>query len=348
MFFVSDNASPAHPAVIEALGAAGAGHAMPYGAEALMDQVRDRLRDVFEAPRAEIYLVATGTGANSLILGSLTRPWQVIFATEMAHVFEDECNAPEFYTGGAKLRAVASRDGRMQPQALEVALEQGWGDVHQGARGPVSLTNLTELGTTYTPDQIARLAAIAHGHDLPVHLDGARLANALVATGASPADMTWRAGVDALSLGATKNGAMALEAVMFFDPDQGRDFPWRRMRGGHLFSKHRYLSAQMLAYLTDDLWLDLATRANRANRLLARGLARADGVTILHDPQGNITFARWSRALHQRLLAAGAQYYVMDGDPASGAPDQLLTARLVSSWCTSDDDVARFLDVLSA
>ncbi len=343
MFFTSDNASPAHPAILRALAGADDGHAMPYGAEPAMERVRARLRGLFEAPEAEIFLLATGTGANALILASLAQPFHNVFSTAQAHAYRDECNAPEFFTGGAKLRAVDADAGRMRPEALERALSTGWGDVHQGAPGPVTLTNLTELGTAYSPGQIAELAAIAHAHDLPLHLDGARLANALAATGASPAEMTWKAGVDALSLGATKNGAMALEAVLFFDPGLAREFPFRRMRGGHLLSKHRYLSAQMLAWLKDDLWLDLARRANRANRRLAAGLDALAGVEILHEPEGNITFARWPRALHRRLMEAGARYYVMDGDPGQGDPDEALTARLVASWCTEAAEIDAFL-----
>ena len=346
MFFASDNGGPVHPKIMQALARANDAYAMPYGDEALAGIVRDQVREVFEAPRAEVFLVVGGTAANVLILGTLARPFETIHCTDTAHVYGHECNAPEFYTGGAKLAAVASIDGKMQPDALRAALAPGM-SVHDGTPGPLSLTNLTETGTVYSPAELAELAGIAHAQGLSVHLDGARLANALVATGATPAEMTWKAGVDALSLGATKNGAMGVEAVVFFDPEkapaQARDFGFRRMRGGHLMSKHRYLSAQMQAYLQDGLWLELAQQANAANRAMAEGLAATGLARVLHDPAGNITFAQWPRALHRRLAEAGAIYYLMDGDAEQGPPGEMLTARLVCGWSTRAEDVAAFL-----
>ncbi len=347
MFFASDNGGPVHPRIMEALARANDGYAMPYGADALMEQVRARLRAAFEAPEAEIFLLTSGTAANALILASLVRPYETILCSPDAHVFDDECGAPEFYTGGARLAPIAAEAGRIRPEALAARLASRSRDVHQGRDGALSLTNLTEAGTLYSADEIARLAGIAHDHGLAVHLDGARLANALVASGASLADMTWRAGVDAVSFGATKNGAMGVEAAVFFKrggtAQWARDFAFRRMRGGHLLSKHRYLSAQMAAYLEGDLWLELAGHANAMNRELVSGLAGLEGVELLHPAPGNIAFARFSRARHQRLLAAGARYYVMDGDPQHGAPDEMLTARLVCGWSTTPDSVQRLL-----
>lgn len=349
MFFASDNGSAVHPRIMAALDAANDGFAMPYGDEALMDQVRERLRVVFDAPEAEIFLLASGTAANALILACLARPFETILCTANAHIFASECNAPEFYSGGAKLAPIDTQDAKMQPAALAARLAGGRErDVHEGRDGALSLTNLTEAGTCYTPDEIAALAGLAHEAGLPVHLDGARLANALVATGATAAEMTWKAGVDALSLGATKNGAMALEAAIFFDPEQAEEFRFRRMRAGHLLSKHRYLSAQMLAWLEDDLWLDLAHDANEANQILVEGLRAIDGVEIRHGPEANITFVRFSRARHQRLLAAGAQYYVMDGNPDVGDPAEMLSARLVCGWSTQPETIAQFLALLRA
>ena len=348
MYFASDNGGAVHPQIMEALARANKGFTMPYGAEAAMEAVRAALRETFEAPAAAVYLLSSGTAANALILATLAKPFEAIFCTGEAHIFGDECFAPEFYTGGAKLSPVASHAGKMQPAALADALgPEGLRDVHEGALGALSLTNLSEAGTLYTPAEISALTALAGARNLPSHLDGARLANALVASGASPAEMTWKAGIDAVSFGATKNGAMALEAVIFFDPDLGREFELRRMRGGHLLSKHRYLSAQMLAYLHDDLWLDLARAANAANARLAEGLRAIDGVEILHAPEGNITFMRASRARHQRLFDAGAQYYVMDGPLTSGDPAEMLTARLVCGWSTPQSSITQFLETLS-
>ncbi len=349
MFFASDNGGAVHPRIMAALTAANDGFAMPYGDEAMMEQVRERVRVVFDAPEAEIFLLSSGTAANALILACLARPFETILCTPQAHIFGSECNAPEFYTGGAKLAPIDAQGAKMRPGALGQRLAKGQArDVHDGRDGALSLTNLTEAGTCYTPGEIAALARLAHNAGLPVHLDGARLANALVATGATPAEMTWKAGIDAVSLGATKNGAMALEAVIFFDPAKAAEFPFRRMRAGHLLSKHRYLSAQMLAWLEDDLWLDLAHDANEANRILVEGLRTIEGVEILHSPEANITFTRFSRARHQRLLAAGAQYYVMGGDADVGDPAEMLSARLVCGWSTQPESIAQFLAILRA
>ncbi len=347
MFFASDNGGPVHPAIMAALAAANEGDAMAYGDDALTARAIDALRRVFEAPEAEIFLLPSGTAANALALATLAEPFQTIYATPDAHVINHECNAPEFYTGGAKLTPVAADAGKMRPEALSQALDPArFHSEHDGAPGALSLTNLTELGTLYTPGEIATLARIAHGAGLPVHLDGARLANALAATGASPAEMTWKAGIDALSFGATKNGAMGAEAVILFDPARARELAFRRMRAGQLLSKHRYLAAQIIAYLQDGLWLDLARAANARTARLANGLREIGTVEITPAPEGNILFARFPRALHQHLLAAGAEYHVMDGDPTEGAPEDLLTARLVCSWSTTTHSIGQFLQKL--
>ena len=347
MNFASDNAGPAHPRVIEALQRANSGYAMPYGADPLMDEVRATLREVFNAPEAAVYLVATGTAANSLILATLAQPWQTVFCSRVAHIHEDECNAPEFFSGGAKLTLIDGDAGLIEPDALARAIEtEESRGVHGPQRGPISITQATERGAVYGLDHIRALTQVARGHQLPVHMDGARFANALVALGCSPAEMTWKAGVDAVSFGGTKNGLLGVEAVIFFDPAHAWEFELRRKRGAHLFSKHRFLSAQMAAYLADDLWLEMAQSANAATARLARGLKHRAEVELSRDPQANITFAAWPRAAHQRLHEAGARYYVWDGD-LDGPGDEKLTARLVTDWSASDQDVDRFLDLLA-
>ncbi|QBF30895.1 low specificity L-threonine aldolase [Thalassococcus sp. S3] len=342
MFFASDNAGPVHPQVMQALVDANHGYAMPYGADPWMEEVRTRLRDIFEAPDAAIYLIATGTGANALALATLCDPFQTVFCSEVAHIHEDECNAPEFYTGGAKLTLIRSGD-KITPEALEAAiLKEGSRGVHGPQRGPVALTQVTERGSVYTVTELTALASIAKSYDLPVHLDGARFANALVTLNASPADMTWRAGVDAVSFGGTKNGLMGVEAVIFFDPSKAWEFELRRKRGAHLFSKHRYLSAQMAGYLKDDLWLTLARQANETCAYLADGL-RAAGADFLYPPQANMIFASLSRAVHKRLHEAGAVYYLWSGELDGADPDEPLTARFVCDWSLTRDEVDKFL-----
>ncbi len=341
MFFASDNAGPVHPKVMERVIAANTGYQMPYGKDTIMDEVRSRIREVFEAPEAEVYLVATGTAANVLALGCYTQPWQTIFCSKVAHIEEDECNAPEFYAGGAKLTLIDT-DDKMTPAALEAAIaKQTVGNVHGAQPGPVSITQVTERGSVHSLEEIRALIAVAKAHDLPVHLDGARFANAMAALGCTAAEMSWKSGVDVVSFGGTKNGCMGVEAVVFFDPSKAWEFELRRKRGAHLFSKHRFLSAQMAGYLQDDAFIDLAQTANGNAAYLADGL-RAAGATFLHEPQANMIFARWPRAVHQKLHDAGARYYLWDG-PLDGPADEQVAARLVCDWSIGRDQIDAFL-----
>lgn len=346
MNFASDNTGPAHPKVMAALARANEGYALPYGADALMDRVRAQVREVFEAPEAAVYLVGTGTAANALLLATLAQPWQTVFCARVAHIHEDECAAPEFFTGGAKLTLVDAPDGRMTPEALRAAIagEETRG-VHGPQRGPVSITQATEKGTVHGLDDLRALTAVARDFGLPVHMDGARFANALAALGCSPAEMTWKAGIDALSLGGTKNGLLGVEAAVIFDPAKAWEFELRRKRGAHLFSKHRFLAAQMAAYLEDGLWLDMARAANGACARLAAGLSQHPGVRLHYPPQANIVFAEWPRAAHRRLHAAGASYYLWNAT-LDGPDDERLTARLVTDWSAEAAAVDRFLDLL--
>ena len=335
MRFASDNSSGAAPEVMAALLQANEGYERSYGADAAMARVTALVRELFEAPEAVVHLVATGTAANALAIATHCPPWGAVFCHTHAHIAEDECNAPEFYSG-AKLVLVPGERGRMTPATLaDVLARTGEGGVHGVQRGMLSLTNVTEAGTVYAPADIASLTALAKSHHLPCHLDGARFANALVATGATPAEMTWKAGIDILSLGGTKNGCLGVEGVVLFDPAKAWEFELRRKRGGHLFSKHRYLSAQMEAYLTDNLWLRLATHANAMGQRLASGL-KTKRVTV-PDAPANMLFPEWDLGIHARLEAAGADYYRYP------APSGRERARLVTSWSTTPEDVDRFL-----
>jgi threonine aldolase len=347
MNFASDNTGPVHPRVLEALARANEGHAMPYGADPLTEDVRAAIRTAFEAPEAAVYLVGTGTAANSLILATLGQPWQTIFCTAVAHVHEDECNAPEFYTGGAKLTLVPHRHGVVDPDALarRIEAEESRG-VHGPQRGPITITQATERGAIYDLETIAAVGDVARRFGLPLHMDGARFANALVALDCSPAEMTWKAGVDAVSFGGTKNGLLGVEAVIFFDPSHAWEFELRRKRGAHLFSKHRFLSAQMAAYLAGDLWLDMARRANGAAARLLRALRQRPDVRVHGDPRANMIFADWPRGTHRRLHEAGARYYLWEG-ALEGPEEEDLTARLVTDWSARDEDVDAFLAAMA-
>ena len=344
MNFTSDNTSAVPQAVLDALAAANDAPAAPYGADPLSLAVADRLRTLFEAPEAAVYLVGTGTAANALILATLGQPWEAVFCAHAAHVEDDECGAPEFYTGGAKLTLVEAPHGKMTPGALHAAIAAtGARGVHGVQRGPVSITQPTEMGTTHTLDELRALTDVARGFGCKVHLDGARFANAVVRLGCAPAEMTWKAGVDAVAFGGTKNGLMGVEAAIFFDPAAAWEFELRRKRGAHLFSKHRYLAAQMAAYLDGDLWRDLATRANAAADRLAAGLAAVPGAEIAAPVGANTVFVRLPRAVHRRLQDAGAHYYLWGDTLAGDDPSAPLLGRLVCAWNTDLAEVDAFV-----
>jgi threonine aldolase len=339
--FASDNAGPVHPRVMQALALANEGHAPSYGADRWTEAAVARIREAFGAPEASVRLVATGTAANSLALATLSRPWDAILCTEMAHIQTDECNAPELFSGGAKLLPIPAPQAKLTPGSLRAALLSVGQDLHGPQRGPVSITQATERGTVYTLDEIRAVADAAHEFGSRVQMDGARFANALVTLGCSPAEMTWKAGVDAVSFGGTKNGLMGVEAVVIFDPALDRELELRRKRAAHLLSKHRYLGAQMLAYLTDGLWLETARAANGALMLLVEGL-RALGCEPEWEPGANLVFVRLPRAMHRRLSEAGATYHVW-AEPEG--PEDPLLCRLVCDWSTGPGAVDRFLAV---
>ena len=340
MYFASDNTGPAHPKVIQAITRANTGYTPSYGDDPIMDQVREKMRALLGAPQAEVHLVATGTAANVLALSSLGRPWDAIYCTPRAHIEEDEGNAPEFYTGGAKLMHVGS-GARMTAAELRAAVDgTGLHGVHGAARGPVSITQVTERGDVYTLPQLQDLAAVAREFDLPLHMDGARFANAVASLGCSAKDMSTDLGLDALSFGGTKNGLMGVEAVVLFTPDRADQFERRRKRGAHLFSKHRYLSAQFDAYLTDDLWLELAQAANANARHLFDGLQH-EGMEITSGGQANMGFVAIPTDLAHRLIDAGAQFYLY---PPVG--DNTI-CRFVCDWSLPRAQIDAFLALVA-
>lgn len=348
MEFASDNTSGAAPKVLAAVNAANAGYASSYGADPIMAQVTSLIRTAFEAPEASVYLVTTGTAANALSLSLYGPPWGAIYCHAEAHVEADECGAPEFYVGGGRTALVEGLHGKMTSETLRDRMARTpQGGVHHIQHGMLSLTNLTEAGTLYRPSEVHALTQIAHAAGISAHMDGARFANALVAAGCTPAEMTWKAGVDILSFGGTKNGCMGVEAVVIFDPAKAWEFELRRKRGAHLMSKHRFLSAQMLAYLQDGYWLELATHSNRMAARLSAGLASLPGAELVHPCQGNIVFARFARALHQKATAAGGHYYLWPFDQSLEGPEaEPLSARFVCSWSTTEADVDGFLALL--
>lgn len=309
MNFCSDNVTGVAPEILEALGRAGHGAAIPYGDDALTHAVEQRFNEIFEREVA-VFLVATGSAANALALSCLTPPFGAIYSHPFAHVAVDECGAPEFYSGGAKLVGVPGVHGKIDPADLDrVLAASGRGMVHHVQAAAVSLSQATEAGANYRPGEVGTIAEVGRRHGVRLHMDGARFANALVAQNASPADLTWRAGVNVLSFGASKNGAMAAEAVVFFDKNLAAEMPYRRKRGGHLFSKMRFLAAQFDAYLADDLWLRHARHANAEARRLAEGLARLPGTSLLHPVEANEVFVALPEPVIAGLEEAGFKFY---------------------------------------
>ena len=290
MNFYSDNVAGAAPEVLAALAEGAAGSMTSYGGDPVTARVTRRICEIFET-EATVFPVATGTAANGLALSVLCPPFGAVYCHSGSHAHWDECGAPEFYTGGAKLVPLDGADGKIAADDLDRATTQGGaGVVHHVQPAAFTFTQLSECGTTYSVEEIEALSEVARKHRLGVHMDGARFANALVALGCSPAEMTWKAGVDILSLGGTKNGCLAAEALVVFKPDLAREIGFRRKRAGHLFSKMRFLSLQLEAYLADDLWLGLASHANAQAARLAGGLRTVPGVEIAYPVDGNQLF----------------------------------------------------------
>jgi threonine aldolase len=349
MNFASDNAAGVAPDILAAIARANDGAAFAYGGDDWTRRVERRFAELFEHEVA-VFLVATGTAANALALAHLAPPWGAVLCHEEAHIATDECGAPEFFGGGIKLIGLPGEACKIRPDILRHALERRqWGGPHHVSPAVLSLSQATEAGTIYRPDELGELAGIAHGHGLALHVDGARFANALVRLNASPAQATWMAGVDALSFGATKNGALAAEAVVFFDAARGERMAERRKRGGHLVSKHRFIAAQIDAYLEGDRWLALARHANAMADRLATGLADA-GLAPVWPVEANEIFVPLPAAIDSRLKAAGAKYYpwVSGALPSAAAPATGSTlVRLVTSFATTPVEVDRFLGLVS-
>jgi threonine aldolase len=338
MNFASDNHYGASEKILSALTQIGTAPDAAYGDDAITARVREKLCAIFEREVA-VYPVINGTTANSLSLATLVPPHGAILCHAEAHIAVDECGAPEFFTHGAKLLPIEGEHGKITPASIAQLLKSFRPGVHQVQPTAISLTQATELGTSYAVAELKAISDVARQHGLKVHMDGARFANALVGLGCTPADMTWKSGVDVLSFGATKNGALAAEAVIFFDPADARDFEFRRKKSGHLLSKMRFVSAQLDAYLANDHWLANARHANGLAQRLAQGLAQAGGIEIAHPVSANAVFASMSAAKAQKLRDAGAKFYDW------GAPkDGRVLARLMLSFATPEDAVTKLIE----
>jgi threonine aldolase len=345
MYFASDNTAGVAPEILDALARANRGYAFGYGNDEWTQRVEKRFAEIFERDVA-VFLVPIGTVANSLALAHVTPPWGAVLCHRESHVATDECGAPEFFGGGIKLVGLPGEAAKISAATLRNALAGAWGGPHHVSPAALSLSQATECGTIYRVAEIRELAEIAHARGMVVHADGARIGNALARVNVSLAEITWKAGVDVLSFGATKGGAMCAEAVIFFDRARGAFMQDRSKRGGALASKHRFIAAQMEAYLADDLWLRLARHANSMADTLAAGLTAA-GCKPVWPVEANEIFAPITLDMDKRLKAAGAMYYPWPGDALDIGADKILV-RLVTSFQTTQDDVDKFLAVVRA
>lgn len=343
MNFASDNVYGVDPRILAAMVEANnrltdVSYCHDEGAKA----VEERLSTIFERD-VKVFLVVNGTGANALALSAMCPSYGGVLCHADSHISTDECNAPEMFSGGAKLVTMAGAGNKLTPKIIEARLAQFMHGEHGAKLSALSITNATELGTVYTPVEIKALADLVKPKGIAMHMDGARFANALVSLGCTPAEMTWKAGIDALSFGGTKNGGMLLEAVIFFKEQLAEDFLYRRKRAGQLVSKGRYLSAQMLAYLQDDVWLANARRANDLAQVLAKGLQQSNHVRLSNPVEANEVFAIMPRTTFDAVTAKGAHFYEW---PIEGLAADEVHCRFVLSFATPKEHVSELLKLM--
>ncbi len=336
--FASDNYSGICPEAWTALAEANAGHEVSYGNDSWTQRAADLIRDIFETD-CEVFFVFNGTSANSLSLASLCQPYHSILCHQLAHIEASECGAPEFFSNGSKILLLEGAHGKIDPAEIERAISKRT-DIHYPKPRALSLTQVTEVGTAYSVAELQVLTGIAKKFGLRVQMDGARFANAVASLDVSPADITWRAGVDVLCFGGSKNGIALGEAVVFFDRELAHEFDYRCKQGGQLASKMRFLSAPWLGMLKDGAWLKHARHANAMAKQLEAGLKNIAGVTISYPVQSNAVFARLPASAEERLRARGWQFYTGVITPEE--------SRLMCSWDTTAEDVDTFVADLHA
>ncbi|MDW3216217.1 MAG: beta-eliminating lyase-related protein [Ilumatobacteraceae bacterium] len=351
MIFGSDNQAGASERVLDAISDAYRSHHDAYGADAITAAAVDALRETFDTDLTACF-VSSGTAANMLALSTMVQPWDGVVCHHQAHILLDESTGPSLFTGGASMLPVPDRDLRLDPGRLATMLDRLPSDGPHNVRPrALSITQANECGQIHTVDEVAALSAVARDRNLRVHMDGARFANAVAKLGVHPGDVTWRAGVDVLCLGASKNGAVAAEAIVFFDRELAVDVEYRLKRTGHLTSKARLYGAQFLAWLADDHWLDLARTANRHADRLRAALVGLEGVRLAWPSESNESFVVLDRSVHDALMAAGASMYewypnaLPEGEHL--AEGEVL-ARLVTSFATTDAHVDEFVAAVRA
>ena len=334
--FASDNVTGACPEVMDAVVAANSGIATSYGDDEWSSRLQTKLSEIFETD-VEVFLAVSGTASNALALSSLAPVFGKIYCHELSHINTDECGAPELFTGGAKLIPMRSSNGRIKANELAETI-RGSGNVHVTQPSVVSITQSCETGTVYQLDEIKAISKIARKHKMSVHMDGARFANALASLDVSPAEMTWKSGVDVLTLGGTKNGCLAAEAIIFFKSDMVGNFPYLHKRSGQLLSKMRFISSQLEAYVTDDLWIRNAQHANSMAKILSEGLNAFSNIELAYPTQSNEVFVYLPRELIDYLNNAG---YDINEEELDGK-----AVRFVTAWNSELKDVDRLLEVI--
>ena len=334
--FASDNVAGACPEVLDAIIKANDGDSTPYGNDQISTELQDKFSEIFEK-EVIVFPTASGTAANALALATMTPSFGNVYCHKLSHINTDECGAPEFYTGGGKLVTLNGVKGKITAEELDQAIS-GKGIVHHTQPSSVSITQVCETGEVYQLDEIKKISEVTHKHNLSIHMDGARFANALVSLNATPAEMTWKAGIDVLSFGATKNGCIAAEAIIFFKKDLVGNVAFLMKRAGHLLSKMRFVSAQLDAYISNDVWLRNAKQANKMGKKLSDGLKDHSDINLAYPTEANEVFATFPRNKIDHLNSEG---YQINEDEWDGK-----AVRLVAAWNTQDTDVDHLLNSL--
>ena len=335
--FASDNVAGACPEVLNAILKANEGDSAPYGNDSVSTDLQNKFSEIFEK-EVIVFPTASGTAANALALATMTPSFGNIYCHKLSHINTDECGAPEFYTGGGKLVTLHGNKGKIIPEELDEAIG-GKGIVHHTQPSSVSITQVCETGVVYQLDEIKKISEITHKHNLSTHMDGARFANALISLNCTPAEMTWKSGIDVLSFGATKNGCLAAEAIVFFKKELVGNIAYLMKRAGHLLSKMRFVSAQLDAYISNDVWLKNAKHANDMGQKLSEGLAKHNSIEIAYPTEANEVFAKFPRHMIEHLNSEG---YKMNEDELDGK-----AVRLVAAWNTKISDVESFINSIN-
>ena len=334
--FASDNVAGACPEVLDAILKANNGDRAPYGDDEISKNLQNKFSEIFEK-EVIVFPTSSGTAANALALSTMTPSFGNIYCHKLSHINVDECGAPEFYTGGAKLVNLNGVNGKITAEELNKSIS-GKGVVHHTQPSSVSITQLCETGEAYELDEIKKISEIAHNHKLNMHMDGARFANALVSLDCSPAEMTWKSGIDVLSFGATKNGCLAAEAIIFFKPELVGNLPFLMKRAGHLLSKMSFVSAQLDAYITNEVWLRNAKHANAMGKKLSQGLDQHKNIELTYPTDANEIFVKIPKDIIDQLNSEG---YTINDDEWDGK-----AVRLVTAWNTNLSDIETFLNFI--